>query len=158
MARKQEAALHVGVHQRVVLFRAGIHEVLVVSRARVVDQNIQLPKGVYCQRDALFRRRLNRSVPCEINGLSPARHNLVAQLLQPLFAACSDDYICTLLRKLKRCRPANPRARSRNKHRLSRNADRIRHPVKLLNLKCGISLESPAQTHIGCYHSAYASS
>jgi hypothetical protein len=112
MAREKKAALHVRIHQRVILLGTGVDQVLIVPRSRVIDQNIQPAKLLHRKRHTLFGGHFLSRIASKINSLAAFRANPVAQLAQTLFAPSRHHQICTLRCHGKRRRPANSRAGS----------------------------------------------
>jgi hypothetical protein len=132
MAAEEEARLHVRVHQRVVLFRAGVDKILIVAGTGVVDEDVEFAEGANGECDALLGGRFDRCVPSEVHRLAARCRDLLAELAQPLFPPRGDDDVRAFLGKRQGCRPANACACSGNERRLPHERDRFRHAVLLL--------------------------
>jgi hypothetical protein len=112
VAGEEEAALHVGVHESVVVFDGGVDEMLVVAGAGVVDEDVEVAEGGEGKGNGLLRGGLFGCVAGVGDGFDADGFEFAAKLVKALFAACGDDQICSLMSKGEGCGPADSSARS----------------------------------------------
>ena len=83
---EQKRGAHVGVHHVVVLLSACVHEVLIIAHARVVNQDVDLPEGLHCGFDRLFRRAFLSGIAKDADCLRTQFFCLLLEPVEPLLA------------------------------------------------------------------------
>ena len=93
---EEEAGLHVGVHEVVVLVSGGVGEVFVVAGAGVVDEDVELAEGAEGKGDGLLGGVFFNCVSGEVDGLCSEGFDLGAEGSETFGAASGDDEVGTL--------------------------------------------------------------
>ena len=96
VAGEEEAGLHVGVHEGVVVFDGGVDEVFVVSCAGVVDEDVEAAKGGDGEGYSLAGGVVVGGIAGVEDGFGAGSFesfDLVAELTEAVFAAGRDDQV-----------------------------------------------------------------
>ena len=80
---KQKCGTDVGVHHVVVLLGARVDKVLIVADTRVVDQDVDLPEGLHCGFNRLFRRAFLPGIAEDTDSLRAQLFCLLLELVEP---------------------------------------------------------------------------
>ncbi len=119
VAREEEAGLHVGVHELVILGGGGVDEIFVVACAGVVDENIDAAKGGDGELDGVARGLLAGGVAGVEDAAGTEVLNFRAEGDEALSTAGSNDEMSTVSGKGKRGCVANSGACAGNDGNLS---------------------------------------